>query len=43
MDLNPDEQVSLLDAAPADSLEQYALHRVGLRAGLGRGEIVALQ
>jgi len=41
--LTPDEQGRLLEAARADSLEQYALHLVGLRAGLRRVEIVALQ
>ncbi len=41
--LTPDEQDRLLKAARAESLEQYAMHLVGLRAGLRRGEIVALQ
>jgi integrase len=38
-----EEQRRLLEAARAGSLEQYALHLVDLRAGLRRGEIVALQ
>jgi len=41
--LTPSEQAALLKAARADSLEQFALHLVVLRAGLRRGEIVALQ
>jgi integrase len=43
MPLTPDEQASLLDAARADSLERYALLLLAMRAGLRRGEIVALQ
>ena len=41
--LAPSEQESLLSAARAESLDQYALQLVGMRAGLRRGEIVALQ
>jgi len=37
--LTPSEQAALLKTARAESLEQFALHLVGLR----RGEIVALQ
>ena len=41
--LTPSEQADLLKKARAESLEQYALLLVGLRAGLRRGEMVALQ
>ena len=41
--LTPSEQTELLNKARSESLEQYALHLLGLRAGLRRGEIVALQ
>jgi len=41
--LTPSEQTELLKKARSESLEQYALHLLGLRAGLRRGEIVALQ
>ena len=41
--LTPSEQAALLKTARAESLELFALHLVGLRAGLRRGEIVALQ
>jgi len=41
--LTRDEQTKLLNAARAESLERYALLLVALRAGLRRGEVVALQ
>ncbi len=41
--LTPDEQTKLLNAARAESFERYALQLVALRAGLRRGEVVALQ
>jgi len=41
--LTGDEQAKLLNAARAESLERYALLLVALRAGLRRGEGVALR
>jgi integrase len=39
----PGEQMKLLKAARTESLDRYALFLLALRAGLRRGEVVALQ